>query len=389
VSYSRYVLQQGIDYIAVVNPVLASNNTSARTWTDLNSDFQVQGDPFNNSPNGELGPQSNVNFGRTVITTRSDPELDRGFGVRPYNWETSAGIQHELFNGVSVTATYFRRWFGNFVVTENLATLPTDYDPYCITAPRDARLPDGGGYQVCGLYDVNPSKFGRIDNLRTKAENYGKQSENWNGFDLTMNARLTGGVILQGGVSSGKTMTDACEIARRYPNVTYTNSLNEGLFSGNTPAATQVAQFCHIETPWLTNVRFVGAYPLPYGVQVSATFQNNFGAAMYANYVATNAVVAPSLGRNLAAGANSSVTLNVVEQGTMYLDRMSQLDVRVTKEFRVGQARIRGMVDLYNTLNSNTVLTANNTYGTNGAAWRVPQVILAGRIVKFAAQLNF
>jgi hypothetical protein len=46
-------------------------------------------------------------------------------------------------------------------------------------------------------------------------------------------------------------------------------------------------------------------------------------------------------------------------------------------------------MDLYNALNSNTVLTANNTYGTNGAAWRVPQVILAGRIIKFGGQLNF
>jgi hypothetical protein len=47
------------------------------------------------------------------------------------------------------------------------------------------------------------------------------------------------------------------------------------------------------------------------------------------------------------------------------------------------------MVDLYNAFNANTPIAENNTYGTNGAAWRVPQVILAGRIVKFGAQLSF
>jgi hypothetical protein len=47
------------------------------------------------------------------------------------------------------------------------------------------------------------------------------------------------------------------------------------------------------------------------------------------------------------------------------------------------------MIDLYNLFNANTVNTANNSYGTNGVSWLVPQVILAGRIVKFAAQVNF
>jgi hypothetical protein len=31
----------------------------------------------------------------------------------------------------------------------------------------------------------------------------------------------------------------------------------------------------------------------------------------------------------------------------------------------------------------------NNTYGTNGASWLVPQAILNGRLVKFDFQVNF
>ena len=35
------------------------------------------------------------------------------------------------------------------------------------TAPVDARLPGGGGNQICGLYDVTPTLFGQVNNVVT------------------------------------------------------------------------------------------------------------------------------------------------------------------------------------------------------------------------------
>src|SRR5437667_9133212 len=61
-------------------------------------------------------------------------------------------------SGWSITGGYYRNWFGNFLVTDNTLVTPADYDPYCVTAPTDSRLPNGGGYQVCGLYDIKPVK---------------------------------------------------------------------------------------------------------------------------------------------------------------------------------------------------------------------------------------
>jgi hypothetical protein len=64
------------------------------------------------------------------------------------------GIQHEVFRGTSVDVSYNRRAGRNFRVTRSLAVDPSaDFSPFCVTAPSDARLPGGGGYQVCGLYD--------------------------------------------------------------------------------------------------------------------------------------------------------------------------------------------------------------------------------------------
>jgi hypothetical protein len=41
----------------------------------------------------------------------------------------------------------------------------------------DPRLPSGGGPQICGLYDPNPSKFGQVNNLIISSANIGNQYE--------------------------------------------------------------------------------------------------------------------------------------------------------------------------------------------------------------------
>ena len=99
-------------------------------------------------------------------------------------------LQTELASNISLQAGYYRRIFGNFIVTDNLLTSPSDYDPFCITVPTDARLPGGGGNQMCGLYDLNPSKVGLVDTIQTSSSNYGKQQEHYNGVDVTVSGRL-------------------------------------------------------------------------------------------------------------------------------------------------------------------------------------------------------
>ena len=171
VSVSRYVAGQGaLGLTASLHPVSTSVTSVNRTWTDADRDFVPDCDLINPLVNGECGQISDLNFGKNnPRATRYDELVLDGFGVRNYNWEGSAALQRQLTSGVSVNAAYFRRSYGNFMVTDNLEVTPADYDPYCIIAPVDPRLPGGGGNQLCGYYDVSPAKFGLSTNVVTLA----------------------------------------------------------------------------------------------------------------------------------------------------------------------------------------------------------------------------
>jgi hypothetical protein len=128
-------------------------------------------------------------------------------------------------------------------------------------------------------------------------------------------------------------------------------------------------------------------YPLPWwGLRTSATYQSLPGPEIDASYVATNAQIAPSLGRNLAAGANGTATIDLIPFGTKFGDRLNQVDFRIAKSIKLRRVRVDPTLDVDNLFNRSTVLGINTRYGPS---WLTPTQILPGRLVKFGAQLNF
>jgi hypothetical protein len=135
--------------------------------------------------------------------------------------------------------------------------------------------------------------------------------------DFSVNARLTRGINLQGGISTGRTVTDNCDIAK----VAGTTTTGFGTVLTDNP--TQL--YCHNVQDFLTQFKMLGTYSIPkVDVNLAATVQSSPGAIITANYVATNAQVQPSLGRPLSGGA-ANVTVNLVEPGTLFGDRLTQL----------------------------------------------------------------
>jgi hypothetical protein len=290
-------------------------------------------------------------------------------------------MQHELRAGLGLNIGYYRTWFGNFSVTQNQAVTAANFSSYCITVPTDARLPGGGGNQLCGYYDVNPAQFGLVNNVVAQASDFGHQSSVFNGIDFGFSGRFGRGGLLQGGLALGTTVTDSC----------YQNANPSVGVAGTTP---RTDAFCHIAPSWWDSggqVKFSGSYPLPYDAQVSAVYQNLPGPAVTASYVVTNATIAPSLGRNLAACGTrdpcpATASLAIVPPNTLFLDRLNQLDLRFAKTIRFGRARLQGQFDIYNVTNSSTILSAATTYPTN---FLNPTAILGARLFKFGAQFDF
>jgi len=384
VTLNKYLasMAAGTDLVNGGHPAIAVVTSTTRNWNDANRNFAPDCDLLNPVANGECAAMSNPNFGNQTRGATYDPDLMHGWGRRNYNWEFSTGVQHQLFSAMSVDVTYFRRWYGNFVVTDDRAIAASDFDTFSVTAPADPRLPDSGGYVVSGVYDLKPARFGvAADNFITRAQNYGKQFENWNGVDVALNLRPGRGVLVQGGLSTGKTAYGNCEIAAKIPE----SLVGTPVFFINNGTIRQPLEFCKVETPFLTQVKFLGSYTVPkIDVQLSATYQGLPGPVIYADYVATNAVIRPSLGRDLAGGA-ANQTINIVQPGTIYGERLHQLDVRFAKILTFGRTRTSLSVDVFNALNTDTVLAMNNSYG----AWQRPTSILLARFAKINAQFDF
>jgi hypothetical protein len=376
-SISEYV--EGptlISFTRLGEPAAAIITNTTRTWNDSNGDFLAECNFANPAANGECGPIQNKNYDTSVVSNTYSPSALTNRGT---NWEAQAGIQHELLPSVSVSATYVRRWYQNLRVTQNTDVTSADYSPYCITAPVNPKLPGGGGNQICGLYDVNPAQFGLTNNVISTTPNV---QDVYDGFDFTGSMRLPRGIVLQGGVSTGRERTNDCYAL---------NDLSLSTFSAGNSLAVgtpRTQAFCNITPPFQPNVKFLGVYPLPWwGLQASAAFQSLAGPQITATETVTNAQIAPSLGRNLAAGVNGTAAVSLIPPGTLYNGRLYQLDLRGTKTVRVGpHFRIQGMVDLYNVMNASSILAQNNTYGP---AFETPTLILQPRLVKFSVQLNF
>ena len=71
---------------------------------------------------------------------------------------------------------------------------------------------------------------------------------------------------------------------------------------------------------------------------------------LLANYVATSAVVMPSLGRSLSGGAQN-ITVNIVPPGTLFGDRLNQVDLRFGKVLKIDRTRTSVNLDLFNATN--------------------------------------
>lgn len=376
-SLGRYVNYISTQLTKNNNPAARIAGTANRPWSDANSDYIPDCDLTLTTANGECGALSNQLFGSLIPTVDSADDVLRGWYNRPYNWQFNVALQQELAPGVSLEFIYFRTWFGNQTVTDDLNLGPADFDQYSYTVPTNDLLRGGGGNVLTGLFDVKPEKFLQqgVDTPIVQADGF---TDAYNGIQLSLNARFGDGGLLQGGFSTGRTTTNECN-------------------NPDTPGA----QFCETTVPWAaaTQVKFTGSYPLPYGFQASATVQNlpgrcvsgGFFACGFGPAIGIDLFFNTTLGR-LPSSGNPIVVINLAAAETIREDRYTVLDIRLSKRWQVGNVRIQPNIDIYNLLNAAPPFVQNAIYlnfDPTGGGYRDVKEIGIGRFVKFGMQVDF
>ena len=207
-------------------------------------------------------------------------------------------------------------------------------------------------------------------------------------MNITLNARLQNGLFVQGGVGTGRVVTDDCDVVD--------DAARDRCTVLREPTR---ARSSSLRVPWSAASRTTGggrqlqglaSYTIPkIDVLVSGTLQNLPGVGLSTAY---NEFSGGTLGRGYALAPFRAFT--ITRAGELFVERLNQLDMRVSKILRFGTTRTSVNFDFYNVLNGNAAIAENNTYtaavaGPGAPAWRTPTTILLPRIFKFSAQFDF
>src|SRR6202035_4397814 len=123
-------------------------------------------------------------------------------------------------------------------------------------APSDPRLPGGGGYTISNLYNVNQNVASAVNQVQTVASAYGNYTQVFNGLLVNVTARPRYGLVFQGGVSTGNTRTNYCDIRAALPEQLTAGPPTPNGFSPTDP-------WCNTATGLITRYTGLGSYTLP------------------------------------------------------------------------------------------------------------------------------
>jgi hypothetical protein len=388
-SFGKYMTPDVSTMVNLFNPIATFTDT--RTWNDTNGDDIAQDE--------EIGPSNNPNFGK--ITNRT---LDPNF-TREYNYQYSAGLQHELRPGTAVNFNWYRRTLRNTAFTLNRAVDPVaDWTTTSVVNPLDG--------ENITVYQINQNKNGIAPDLYlTNMTDTGLRANVYNGFELGVNSRLPRRILVFGGWQVERTVDRDCTINTASASATL-NSPNTRRFCDQFGDSYQeLGQ--NASVPYQHGFKFNANVPVVWGIETSASFQSypgtikqagggvnwtiTRGSTRYPNDCAVagctpGAIVLPS-----RYAGDPSVRLELASPGTRYQPHYSQLDFGVRRNFRVSKATVQAQLDLFNATNSNAVLSEGTALTTtvapflssDPAAGGVPFTILQPRLIRIGAQIKF
>lgn len=416
-GFGKYNLPADTGYLVPFN--LMAISTDTRTWKDTDIGGKVLGTNGDGiAQENEIGPSTNPSFGK--VTSRTlDPHYKRD-----YNLQYSAGIQHQVRRGMSVSFNWLRRTEYNRPFTNNRAVDPVaDWTPFNIVNPLT-------GEQI-QVFNLNANKLGLTpDFFQTNADQ--KLNRNtYMGFEFGLNGRIGKGVFFAGwtidhvidtSCDAGGTPSGTASGA----GVVLTGSTPGGLTNNvNDP---NTFRFCdqsgslyqalgkNVSIPYRHEFKIAASMPVWKGFEVSMALQSDPELTKAVNWTLTSTTRYPfdCSAAGCTPGAlviptgikltNPSETIPLVAPGSRFLDRLQQLDLGVRRVFHIRERMVVSpQLDVFNVTNSHSVLTETQALGTSGAntftglvsTFRdggpggTPQTLLAPRLLRLSVQFKF
>ena len=349
---------------------------------------------------GGLGASPNSAFG--VINT-ANPALANGVSLdpnwhRPYDWQYSAGVQQEIYAGLTFNFNWFRRaiYQGALVVNDNALPL-SDWTPATINNPLNGN--------PITVYNLNPS----LTSLPAPSlhETNAPQSlvrDTYMGYEFQVSGRMRRGIYFQFGYTIERQLNRNCDL-----NVTVGNTIEDPNnlrycdWTGDQNLSFEGINIASLGTvpspPWANN--FVGnaVIPVRWGIIGSMSFISNNYQGLYATsgitgvntdvddgylprtiaissaktVYPTGSVGAAAAGSPCTANGGYVVgcpidpgfnalagtqTINLIAPGQYRSPRVNQLDISISRRFRIKERWVlEPKFQLFNILNSNAAIS--------------------------------
>jgi Carboxypeptidase regulatory-like domain len=368
-TFGKYMAGQTTGFPARYNPLQIQSDT--RTWRDTNGDNVAQ--------DGEIGASNNAAFGLPVQTLRPDADIKR-----EYDLEYTASIQHQVRQGLSVNAGFFRRGTYNSRRTQNNGWAPSDYAIVNVVSPLDGT--------ILPVYNLDPAKRANVDRTDYNSTDADQRRRTYNGLQVGFNARLRGAQFF-GGWTVDRLIDVRCDAIES----------NQARYAGTAAIAANNApqpdyQWCdqsQLDMPLMHEIKLAGSYTLPWwDIQANLAFQSYNGQPLFTRWnlspttrYAANCVGPCRPGELVVPNLTlASYVLDLVAPGQQYYERQNQFDMGFRKIFHFGHYQLSGQADIFNIVNSSYVKNQNITYGSSLGQ---PLDILQPRTLRLAAQLKF
>ncbi len=292
------------------------------------------------------GPQE---LGRLVSTVGGAGfvRIDRDL-KRPYGSELSANVEHEVTEGLSSRVSYVYKNMRDFWGEIDAVRTPQYTIPFTIT--------DTFGGQTFQTFD-RPAGIGS-DRVFTNPDG---MDADFHTVEVAVNRRFRGNWMLL--ASAGHTWSSMLHDTTGYGRLTSALAYRPArrLFGDN-----------GIETSTTWNYKIVARYTMPFDVGVSTSWKVQSGEQH-----------GRTISQNFPGDATQTIRVEPVTANRF--PTVSILDFRLDKSFQIRGARMTGMVDIFNAMNSNPV----TSFRLTTVNYREVLGILDPRIVRLGVRVDF